>query len=66
MAKIGTPMRDVSFFLTMGVESGDRRRDEQHHRGAADLHQQLPARAMAAIDDLDSVSALRVAGIVRA
>jgi aminoglycoside/choline kinase family phosphotransferase len=29
MAKVGTPMRDVSFFLTMGVESADRRREER-------------------------------------
>lgn len=29
MAKIGTPMRDLGFFLTMGLESGDRRRDER-------------------------------------
>ena len=29
MAKIGTPMRDLSFFLTMGIESDDRRRDER-------------------------------------
>ena len=29
MAKIGTPMRDLSFFLTMGLDSEDRRRDER-------------------------------------
>jgi hypothetical protein len=109
MAKIGTPLRDVSFFLTMGVESGDRRRDErawiQHYLDArralggsaisfedAWLAHRLHAaytviasflslvppyntearrmftasfrgRAMAAIEDLDSVGALRTAGI---
>lgn len=109
MAKIGTPMRDVSFFLTMGIESGDRRRDEraliQHYLDArralggspiafedawlshrihaaytviASFLSLVPpyntearrmftsnfrARAMAAIDDLDSVGALRAAGI---
>jgi len=105
MAKIGTPMRDLGFFLTMGIESGDRHRDErdliQHY---LDVRQALGgspiafedawlshrvhaaytviasflslvppyntearrmftsnfrARAMAAIDDLDSVDALR-------
>ncbi|MFO0688589.1 MAG: phosphotransferase [Myxococcota bacterium] len=29
MTKIGTPVRDVGFFLTMGLESDDRRRDER-------------------------------------
>jgi len=29
MAKIGTPIRDLGFFLTMGMESDDRRRDER-------------------------------------
>jgi hypothetical protein len=110
MAKIGTPLRDVSFFLTMGVESEDRRRDQrawiQHYLGvrralggseiafddawrAHRLHaaytviasflslvppyntearrmftSNFRARAMAALDDLDSVGALREAGIV--
>jgi aminoglycoside/choline kinase family phosphotransferase len=109
MAKIGTPMRDVSFFLTMGVEPAGRRRDErdlvQHYLDArralggsaipfedawrahrlhaaygviASFLSLVPpynsearrmftssfrARAMAAIDDLDSVGALREAGI---
>jgi hypothetical protein len=102
-------MRDVSFFLTMGVESGDRRRDERdliqhyldtrralggsaipfedawlaHHIHAAYgviasflslvppyntearrmFTSNFRARAMAAIDELDSVGALREAGI---
>jgi hypothetical protein len=110
MAKIGTPMRDVSFFLTMGVEPADRRREERelirHYLAArralggspisfedawlahrlhaaytviASFLSLVPpyntearrlftsnfrARAMAAIDDLDSVGALREAGIV--
>jgi aminoglycoside phosphotransferase len=105
MAKIGTPMRDLSFFLTMGLESGDRRRDErdliQHYLDArraiggspiafddawlahrihaaytviASFLSLVPpyntearrmfttnfrARAMAALDDLDAVEALR-------
>lgn len=109
MAKVGTPMRDVSFFLTMGIESADRRREErdliQHYLDArralggspiafedawlahrihaaytviASFLSLVPpyntearrlftsnfrARAMAAIDDLDSVGALREAGI---
>jgi hypothetical protein len=110
MAKLGTPMRDVSFFLTMGIEPADRRRDERelirHYLDArralggspiafedawlahrihaaytviASFLSLVPpyntetrrmftsnfrARAMAAIDDLDSVGALRAAGIV--
>lgn len=110
MAKIGTPLRDVSFFLTMGVEPADRRREErdliQHYLDArralggspisfedawlahrihaaygviASFLSLVPpyntearrmftskfrARAMAAIDELDSVGALRDAGIV--
>ncbi len=109
MAKIGTPMRDVSFFLTMGIESGDRRRDERGWiRHYLDVRRALGGspiafedawlahrihaayaviasflslvppydtearrmfstnfrgRAIAAIDDLDSVGALRAAGI---
>ncbi len=109
MAKIGTPLRDVSFFLTMGVESSDRRRDErmliQHYLDvrrclggrpiafeeawrAHRIHaaytviasflslvppydiearrmftSNFRQRAMAAIADLDSVGALRAAGI---
>jgi hypothetical protein len=107
MAKIGTPMRDLSFFLTMGLEPDDRRRDErglvQHY---LDVRRQIGgspiafddawlahrvhaaytviasflslvppyntearrmfttnfrARAMAALDDLDAVGALRAA-----
>jgi hypothetical protein len=110
MAKIGTPMRDVSFFLTMGIESDDRRRDERDLiRHYLDVRRALGGseiafedawlahrihaaygviasflslvppyntearrmftsnfrgRAMAAIDALDSVGALRAAGIV--
>lgn len=109
MARIGTPLRDVSFFLTMGVESEDRRRDERallrhyldvrralggstipfdeawraHRLHAAytviasflslvppyDVAERrtftgnFRARAMAAIEDLDSAGALRAAGI---
>jgi Ser/Thr protein kinase RdoA (MazF antagonist) len=109
MAKLGTPLRDVSFFLAMGVESDDRRRGErgwiQHYLDVrralggsaiafedAWLAHRIHAaytviasflslvppyntearrmfttnfrrRAMAAIDDLDSVGALRTAGI---
>jgi hypothetical protein len=112
MAKIGTPLRDVSFFLAMGVESSDRRRDErdwiQHYLGVrralggsaiafedawrahrvhaaytviASFLSLVPPyntearrtftsnfrqRAMAALDDLDSVGALRAAGIAGA
>ena len=107
MAKIGTPMRDLSFFLTMGLESDDRRRDERelvrHYVEArralgsdpisfddawlahrihatygviASFLSLVPpyntearrmfttnfrARAMAALDDLDAVAALRAA-----
>jgi hypothetical protein len=109
MARIGTPLRDVSFFLTMGVEPLDRRRDErawlQHYLDVrralggsaisfedawlahrihaaytviASFLSLVPpydtearrmftanfrARAMAALDDLDSVGALRAAGV---
>lgn len=105
MTKIGTPMRDLGFFLTMGLESGDRRREERdlvrHYLAARDALGGSPidfdeawqayrieaaygviasflslvppydtesrrmfttnfrARAMAALDDLDSVAALR-------
>lgn len=105
MTKIGTPIRDLSFFLTMGLESADRRRDEraliehyldvrrrlggrpiafeeawQAHRieaaytVIASFLSLVPpydtesrrlfttnfrARAMAALDDLDTVGALR-------
>jgi aminoglycoside phosphotransferase (APT) family kinase protein len=105
MAKIGTPMRDLGFFLTMGLESADRKRDErdlvrhyldvrrglggpgldfdeawQAHRIQAaytviasflslvppyDVEARrmfttnFRARAMAALDDLDTVGALR-------
>jgi hypothetical protein len=107
MARIGTPMRDVSFFLTMGLEPDDRRRDERdlvrHYVDArrtlggepiafddawlahrvhaaygviASFLSLVPpyntearrmftsnfrARAMAALDDLDAVAALRAA-----
>ncbi len=109
MARIGTPMRDLSFFLTMGLESDDRRRDErdliQHYLDVrrtiggspipfedawlahrihaaygviASFLSLVPpyntearrmfttnfrARAMAALDDLDAVDALRDAVI---
>jgi len=105
MVKVGTPMRDLSFFLTMGIESDDRRRDEkdliEHYLsvrrslGGSDISfdyawlahrihaaytviasfltpvppsniaarkmftSQFRARAMAAIDDLNSLGALR-------
>ncbi len=105
MAKIGTPMRDLGFFLTMGLESEDRRREERslvrHYLAArealggrsidfdeawqayrieaaygviASFLSLVPpydtesrrmfttnfrARAMAALDDLDSVAAVR-------
>ena len=105
MTKIGTPMRDLSFFLTMGIESDDRRRDERDlirhylevrhalggsrisfddawlahrvHAGYTVIASFLTlvppynsearrmftahfrARAMAALEDLDTVSALR-------
>ena len=105
MTKIGTPMRDLSFFLTMGIESDDRRRDERdlirhylevrHALGGSQISfddawlahrvhagytviasfltlvppyntearrmftSHFRARAMAALEDLDTVSALR-------
>jgi aminoglycoside phosphotransferase (APT) family kinase protein len=105
MARIGPPMRDLSFFLTMGLESDDRRRGErdlvQHYLDvrraiggrpiafddawlAHRIHaaytviasflslvppyntearrmftSNFRARAMAALDDLDAVGALR-------
>ncbi|MEZ4281538.1 MAG: phosphotransferase [Myxococcota bacterium] len=105
MAKIGTPMRDLGFFLTMGLESEDRRREEhelvRHYLAAREALGGSPiafdaaweayrieaaygviasflslvppydtesrrmfttnfrARTMAALDDLDSVAALR-------
>ncbi|MBK7950736.1 MAG: phosphotransferase [Deltaproteobacteria bacterium] len=48
MTKIGTPMRDLGFFLTMGLESVDRRRDEraliEHY---LDVRRRLGGRAIA-------------------
>ncbi len=105
MARVGPPMRDLSFFLTMGIDSEDRRRDERdlirhyldvrHALGGSSIafddawhaHRvhaaytviasfltmvppyntearrmftgNFRARAMAALDDLDSIDALR-------
>lgn len=105
MTKIGSPLRDLGFFLTMGLESADRRREERelvrHYLAARDALGGHPlafdeawrahrieaaytviasflslvppydtesrrmftsnfrARAMAALDDLDTVAALR-------
>lgn len=47
MARIGTPMRDLSFFLTMGMEPGDRRRDERDLiRHYLDVRGRLGGRAL--------------------